>query len=219
MVTILFSIGEILRIEQLTHPAVTLKSLQTFVPIQQQLLLTVRNKLFPPKAQKSEVSLKSSHTKEFRLTALLLRVKRLSTHRLSQAKAFLLMQARAVKYSAAQSTAVTLLLSKPQNISATVPQQEFFSLLKMPPLKGQQRKAYFKICLCLHTGCCTHCSCNRSNSSALRTRSIQRMALPCACLSCSVMSVCYCYFRTSLLLFGYRCGIRSRCTHQGRKIY
>ena len=68
--------------------------------------------MFLPKALKSEVSLKSSHTKEFRLTALLLKVKRLSTHLLSQAKAFLLMQARAVRYSAVQSTAVTLLLSK-----------------------------------------------------------------------------------------------------------
>ena len=128
----------------MTHPAVTLKSLQTFVPIQQQLLLTVRNRLFLPKALKSEVSLKSSHTKEFRLTALLLRVKQLSTHRHSQAKAFLLMQARAVRYSAAQSTAVTLLPSKPQNISATVPQQEFFSLLKMPPLKRATAKSLFQ---------------------------------------------------------------------------
>ena len=128
----------------MTHPAVTLKSLQTFVPIQQQLLLTVQNRLFLPKALKSEVSLKSSHTKEFRLTALLLKVKRLSTHRLSQAKAFLLTQARAVRYSAVQSTAVTLLPSKPQNISATVPQQEFFSLLKMPPLKRATAKSLFQ---------------------------------------------------------------------------
>ena len=144
MVTILFSIGEIFEDRAVDASRRDIEKLANIRPDTATIIVDGAEQVVLPKALKSEVSLKSSHTKEFRLTALLSKVKRLSTHRLSQAKAFLLMQARAVRYSAAQSTAVTLLLSKPQSISATVPQQEFFSLLKMPPLKRATAKSLFQ---------------------------------------------------------------------------
>lgn len=144
MVTILFSIGEIFEDRAVDASRRDIEKLANIRPDTATIIVDGAEQIVAAEALKSEVSLKSSHTKEFRLTALLSKVKRLSTHRLSQAKAFLLMQARAVRYSAVQSTAVTLLPSKPQNISATVPQQGFFSLLKMPPLKRATAKSLFQ---------------------------------------------------------------------------
>jgi len=143
MVTILFSIGEIFEDRAVDASRRDIEKLANIRPDTATIIVDGAEQVVP--AESVEIgSIKSSHTKEFRLTALLLKVKRLSTHRLSQAKAFLLTQVRAVRYSAVQSTAVTLLPSKPQNISATVPQQEFFSLLKMPPLKRATAKSLFQ---------------------------------------------------------------------------
>lgn len=144
MVTILFSIGEIFEDRAVDASRRDIEKLANIRPDTATIIVDGAEQVVPAESVEIGSIIEVKPYERVPLDGIIIKVKRLSTHRLSQAKAFLLMQARAVRYSAAQSTAVTLLLSKPQNISATVPQQEFFSLLKMPPLKKATAKSLFQ---------------------------------------------------------------------------
>ena len=142
MVTILFSIGEIFEDRAVDASRRDIEKLANIRPDTATIIVDGAEQIVPAESVEIGSIIEVKPYERVPLDGII--IKRLSTHRLSQAKAFLLMPARAVRYSAAQSTAVTLLLSKPQSTSATVPQQEFFSLLKMPPLKRATAKSLFQ---------------------------------------------------------------------------
>ena len=144
MVTILFSIGEIFEDRAVDASRRDIEKLANIRPDTATIIVDGTEQVVPAESVEIGSIIEVKPYERVPLDGIIIKGKTTLDTSALTGESFLLMQARAVRYSAAQSTAVTLLPSKPQNISATVQQQEFFSLLKMPPLKRATAKSLFQ---------------------------------------------------------------------------